>query len=178
MKGLCHKCYRKKYDKLHRTRINKQHREQSYTTTSRRQMSENKKCTLFLGVHVAEQVLSKVFKDIQEMPPCNPGYDFTCNQNKKIDVKSSCARINKLGRRTWGFKINHNTIADYFLCITFDNRNDLNPLHIWLIPGNVLNHSSGITISESRIGKWDKYKLDINKVTACCNTLKDKSTKE
>ena len=173
--GLCQKCYNKEYNKSHRNKINEQHRERAYITTSRKPMDKNKKCTLFLGVHIAENILSKTFKNVKRMPNNTPWYDFICDKGKKIDVKSSCARINKLGRRTWGFRIKNNTVADYFLCLIFDNRNDLNPLHIWLIPGGVFSKYTGVTISESTLQKWKEYELDINTTIQCCNTMKQKS---
>lgn len=134
-------------------------------------LNKNKKCTLFLGVHVAERVLSHVFKDVERMPNCNRGYDFVCNRGKKIDVKSSCRRKNN----AWAFHINKNRIADYFLCIAFDNREDLTPLHVWLIPGEVVNHLISAGISSGTLSKWNDYLLDISKVVTCCDTLRDQS---
>ena len=131
--------------------------------------NENKKCSSFLGVYVAERVLSHVFKHVKIMPYGNPGFDFICNRNKMIDVKSSC--LHKSG--VWMFTIKHNTIADYFLCLAFDNREDLNPLYAWLIPGKKINHLKGASIRPSTIHKWDDYKLDINKVVSCCNVLRN-----
>jgi len=134
-------------------------------------MSENKECSMYLGVHVAERVLSQVFKDVKRMPITNPGYDFICNHGKKIDVKSSC--FGKRGH--WIFVIKHNTTADFFLCLAFDNRKDLTPLHVWLIPGDVVNHLGGASIRQGTLSKWDEYKLDISKVSTCCDTLRNQS---
>lgn len=133
-----------------------------------RPFNENKECTQYLGVHIAERVLSHVFKDVEVMPMHTPGFDFICNRGKRVDVKSSC--VNKAGR--WGFTINHNTTADYFLCLAFDNREDLNPLHAWLLPGAKFNHFSGIGISPSRINKWNEYRLDLTKISTCCDTMR------
>jgi len=132
-------------------------------------MSENKECSLFLGVHVAERVLSNTFKDVTRMRNGNSGYDFICNKGKKIDVKSSCSLNN--GQR-WSFNINHNNIADYFLCIAFDDRDNLNPLYLWLIPSHLISDKSGITISLSTIERWDDCRLDIEKVNNCCTRMK------
>ena len=131
--------------------------------------NENKKCTLFLGVHIAEEVLSQAFKNVQRMPMNNPGYDFICGRGYKIDVKSSC--LHKDGR--WQFNIKRNNIADYFLMLAFDNRQDLNPMYVWLIPGGKLNHLRGTGINPSTIHKWDGYRLDVSKVVACCNILRE-----
>ena len=130
----------------------------------------NKECSLFLGDTVAETVLSKVFKNVVRTPNMYRGFDFWCNNQKKIDVKSSCTRSGKTS--TWAFVIRKNKIADYFLCIAFDNRQDLNPLQLWLIPGNVINHLTAVTFSESTLHKWQEYELPIGKTIACCDTLR------
>lgn len=133
-----------------------------------RPFDENRDCSSFLGVHVAERVLSMVFKDVKRMPMNNPGHDVVCNHGMKIDIKSAC-----LGKRGhWIFVINHNTVADYFLCLAFDNRKNLNPEHIWLIPGRVVCHLQGASIRRGTLSKWDEYKLDISKVISCCDTIK------
>jgi hypothetical protein len=128
----------------------------------------NKDCSSYLGVHVAERVLSKVFKDVEVMPRNHPGYDFICNKGKQIDVKSSC--IHKDG--LWSFYIKHNTTADYFLLLAFDNREDLNPLHAWLLPGDRFSHLARATISKGIIHKWDAYRIDISKISDCCDTMR------
>lgn len=130
--------------------------------------SKNTSSSSYLGIHVAERVLKHVFKNIKIMPTGNPGYDFICNKKMKIDVKSAC--ISK--RNNWGFNINKNITADYFLCIAFDNRKSLTPLHMWLIPGNHINHQLTASIKESTITKWKKYELDISKTLQCCNEIK------
>lgn len=133
-----------------------------------RPFNENKECTQYLGIHVAERVLSHVFKDVQVMPMHNPGYDVICNQGKMIDIKSSCQRKNG----SWAFHIERNTTADFFLCLAFDNREDLNPLHVWLISGNNLNHLTTAAISEDAIHKWDEHRLDISKIYECCDAMR------
>ena len=132
-----------------------------------RPMSKNKECSAYLGVYVAGGVLSHVFKDVQRMPNGNPGFNFICNKGKKISTKSSC--LGKYG--TWMFSTNHNKIADYFLCLAFDSREDLNPLHAWLIPGEKLNHLKLASIRPSTIHKWDEYKLDITKIITRCDVM-------
>jgi len=135
-------------------------------------MGENKACAQYLGVHVAEQVLSKVFKDVKKMPYGNPGYDFICGGGHKIDVKSSCRRHPKKNVDHWMFIFNKNKIAEYFLCLAFDNRQDLNPEHIWLIPAGDVNDKTGMTISETRLKKWNRYEQSIDKVISCCDAMK------
>lgn len=131
-------------------------------------MDKNTACSAYLGVHVAEQVLSKVFKSVERMPHNNTGFDFICNHGKKIDVKSSC----QTKRDTWTFNIGRNIIADFFLCLAFDNRDDLNPLNIWLIPGSEVSHKYSISFKDIGKNKWTKYQLDINKVVTCCDVMR------
>jgi len=125
-------------------------------------MSENKECASYLGVHIAEQMLSEVFKDVKRMPNNHPGYDFICNNDKKIDVKASCLGRGKNGKSDyWDFSIKRNGIPDYFLCIAFDDRENLNPLHLWLIPSEKVKHLSSAFIAVTRLNKWDMYRLEI-----------------
>ena len=132
-------------------------------------MSENKDCSQYLGITVNERLIRHHFKNIKVMPVGYPGYDFICNKNMKIDAKSSC--LNASGR--WIFAINRNTEADYFLCVAYDDREHLNILHVWMIPGKDVNDHQSISIRPSNVHKWDKYIYDIEGFSACCNTMKN-----
>ena len=134
----------------------------------------NRNCSQFLGIHVAERVLSYVFENVKRMPNNNPGFDFICGKGYKIDVKSSVRLVsnNKYSDR-WMFNIKRNKIADYFILLAFDNRDDLNPEYIWLFPANEISDTHGLSIGESTIHKWDEYKINnIDKVINCCDTIK------
>lgn len=139
-----------------------------------RPMSDAKESSVFLGVHIAERVLSAVFGDIKRMPYGNPGYDFICKNGFKIDVKSSCLHPGDHRRGYWKFQIKYNTAADHFLCLAFDNRESLNPLHIWLIPGVIVSGKKTLNISNSTspLKKWKRYERPIDKISACCDTLR------
>lgn len=167
---ICKMCYNARGDKWRKANPDKYHTyiEKNQRKRGQLPMSENKRCGAFLGIHIAERVLRNVFRDVKQMPYGNPGFDFICNRGKKIDVKSSC--IND--RDDWGFNIDRNTIADYFLCIAFDNRESLTPLHLWLLPSNVISHLVVFTVRPSTIQKWDKYRSSIDKVLTCCNVLR------
>lgn len=158
-------------------RRNNIEKQREYWQRSRRNMgvvsmNENRKCSMFLGIHVAEEVLCRLFENVERMPTNNPGYDFVCSNGYLIDSKSSCI-IKDDGIPKWNFHINKNTIADYFILLAFDNRESLTPLHIWMIPGHILNHLIGVGISENTIHKWDEYRLDIYKVVLCCDKMKN-----
>ena len=175
---LCKNCDAKRTKQWRE--MNPERAKASWTCYHRKQgqrpMSENKECAAFLGVYVAERVLSRLFKNIQRMPYGNPGFDFICGKGYRIDVKGVCKR--KTQNKTlndWVFTINHNTTADHFLCLAFDNREDLNPLHVWLIPGSKVNHLKSASISQSTIHKWDAYRLNIAKVAMCCNALRSEA---
>lgn len=133
---------------------------------------ENKNCHAYLGVHIAERVLSKIFKNVVRMKFKNPGYDFICNKGYKIDVKSSTMTKRPDEAPRWQFNIKNNKIADYFLCLAFDNIDDLNPLHLWLIPGNAVNNQKYITVCENTVNGWFQWERPICEVRACCNALK------
>ena len=135
-------------------------------------MKEFKGCSAFLGVHVAEHALSRFFDTIQRMPYNNPGYDFLCGKGYKIDVKSACLSGKEFPG--WSFIIRNNTVADYFLCLAFDNREFLNPLHVWLIPSEIVNHLNHLHIRNSNKGlsRFAEYERPLHKVVACCTEMK------
>ena len=107
------------------------------------------------------------------MPNCNPGYDFICDNNYKIDAKASCRHIRFSRNDSWLFNINKNQVADYFACLAINNCDDLNIEHFWLIPGNIINYKITFTICESKLNNWIKYEQDINRVIKCHNVLNE-----
>jgi len=129
---------------------------------------ENKKCAVYYGVYINERLLKHYFDDVEVMPYGHPGYDFVCNNDKKIDGKSAMTG----DKGHWSFNIRHNTTADYFFCVAYDNRTDLNILHIWILPGNKFNHLGSASISKSTLSRWAEYEQPLDKAIACCNTMK------
>ena len=164
--------YQRNYQQKHREHIRDYHRDRLHRIGHCKPMSENRTCPAFLGVFVAERVLSHVFKDVQRMPFGNPGFDFRCRYGYTIDVKGSCRYHSGKYADQWHFHIRQNKVADYFLCLAFDNRDDLNPEHIWLIPGNEINERKTVGISETTLEKWAQYEQPINKVMSCCNEMR------
>ena len=138
-------------------------------------MKDNRQCSSFLGVHVAERVLSKIFKDVVRMPYGHSGYDIVCNRGKLVDSKASCKRYQQGRYPLWQFNIKKNKIADFFLLLAFDNRESLSPLHLWMIPGAIINDRDSVSISVKNVHKWDAYALPIDKVVSCCNTMRGES---
>lgn len=132
-------------------------------------MSENRECPSWLGVHVNEGLLKMMFNDVVVMPYGTAGYDFVCNNGKKIDGKSSATG----DKGHLSFHINHNTTADYFFCAAYDNRKDLNIIHIWMLPGDKFNHLVCATISLSTVHKWAEYEHPLGKAILCCDSMKN-----
>lgn len=168
----CENMYLTNYRQIRREHMRNNQRAALIRAGQYHPMSENRDCALFLGVCVAERVLANVFKDVMMMPNCNPGYDFICNKDKKIDVKSACRNKSEKWSDSWAFHIGKNAIADYFLLLAFDNRDNLVPEHLWLIPGRDINDHMGTGISESRLDKWAQYEKPIDEVLTCCNVLR------
>jgi hypothetical protein len=130
--------------------------------------TESKGSSQYLGVYVAESVLADVFKSATRCPFGNKGYDFVCGRNYKIDVKSACLS-HKDSWPGWGFAINGNKIADYFLCIAFGDRESLDPQFLLLIPGPEVNHLSALVVRKSNFQKWAKYQLPLEDVKERCS---------
>lgn len=189
--GMCQRCYnRRRYENNRGAMLAASNRYYHDNTDTRREYyrirhqrtyvptgGENRDCGVFLGVHVAERVLSKVFKGVERMPYHNRGFDFICSRGKKIDVKSATYSTRN-GSVRWQFYIRKNTIADFFLCIAFDNRDELTPLHMWLLPGDVVNDKSKASITNTALDKWDEYRIPIDKTVECCNEMKQGGLKQ
>ena len=161
--------YKKKYNQEHKKEIAERRRQ----IAGQISMYENKSCSSYLGVVIGERLCRHLFKDVEVMHYHNPGFDIICNKGKKIDVKTSCITLNRNKYPLWKFKINKNKVPDFFILVAFDNRADLNPLHIWMIPGHEINHLTGVSIRPTTIRKWDKWKRNIEDVQLCCNQMKD-----
>ena len=167
----CHNEYKKKW-RLQNIESVKKNRKINDERNGIIPFYKNKSCGLYLGVHVAERVLSNVFNNVERMTCINPGYDFICNKNKKIDVKSGCIMQRSINSQTRSFDIRHNKIADYFLILAFSNRQELKPMHMWLIPANFINHLKTATISEKTLHKWANFELNIGDTIKCCEIMK------
>jgi len=163
--------YDKRYRESHKEKIAKYKKQYRKSQPGYGSSKTNKESSQYLGVTIAERVLSKIFKNIEVMPINNSGYDFICNSGYKIDVKSATKMKNQ---NTWLFHIRQNQIPDYFLCLAFDNRKNLNPEHIWLIPAEKVNHLISLGISVSKLDKWSQYELTdkLNDIIACCDVLR------
>ena len=164
------------YSKQNNARIAIRVSKRNHITGRNLPMDKNRQCPMFLGIYVAERVLSLVFKNVKRMTINNKGFDFICGRGYKIDVKSACRRARTGHSNSWSFRIGKNKIADYFLCMAFDDRESVNPEHLWLIPGRIVNNQTSIDMTESMLRKWSKYEQPLDNVIQCCNVLKTDTT--
>ena len=121
-------------------------------------MCENKDCSAYLGVYIAERILPLLFENVERMPDGNPGFDFICGNGYKIDVKSSSLHVYKKWEK-WTFKIKQNKIADYFFMVAFNDREKLGVIHIWLIKGDSIIEKT--TRDSEEFVFNEKYAVDI-----------------
>ena len=143
-------------------------------------MKDAKNIGMYLGIVIAERALSHVFEHVVKMPHGNPGYDFICGRGYKVDVKSSClhTKICQDGYQRspkWKFRIHRNKIAQYFVCLGFNDRESLEPLKMWIIPGEAIQHLSELSITNrpETLEKWEKYERPIDKVSSCCIEMRE-----
>lgn len=135
-------------------------------------MNINKQCSSYLGVHIAENLVAHLFKDVTPTEYGFRGYDLICGKGLRIDVKSACLHKDRSFRR-WSFNIKRNTTADYFLLIAFSDRKTLTPRHHWLIPGNVIGHNKTLTIMDTERGlsRFKNYERPLEELIKGFNLL-------
>ena len=135
--------------------------------------NENKLCGLYLGVYIAEQILSNYFNSMEKAPMHTKGYDFICGNGFKIDVKSSSRRLSTIGKKVWQFDLRCNHVADYFLLIAFSEREHPMPLHVWLVPSDLYRDQQKIGISDNikSLNRWKQYERPIAGIIEKCNSF-------
>lgn len=94
-------------------------------------MSENKNCTSYFGIEIAEKYVYTLFEDAIRMPNNNPGFDWICKKGEKVQHAARCLCKSK-DSWVWVFGIKYNNVTDYFILTGWDNRYSLNPLHVWI----------------------------------------------
>lgn len=135
-------------------------------------MSENKECASYLGVYVTERAILPLLPNAKRMPMHHPKYDYLCSKGYKVDIKSGVAHQEARGNLRWKFKIAKNKVADYFLCVAYNNREDLKIAKIWLFPGHFVNNQTMISITTETIDKWKQYEIDSYDVSQCVDKIK------
>lgn len=148
VKSICKVCFRKNAEQRRREKGSEPY-------------SKNMSCPGYLGVHIAEDLVERHAVNMTRMKFGNEGFDFLYKCKYRVDVKSS-VRIhgNRAGSDRWQFHIDRNPVADYFLLLAFDNKDDACLEYVWVIPGSVLRNKRYATIGDSTLSKWDMYKSD------------------
>lgn len=142
-------------------------------------MSENKYCSSYFGIYIAENYIMKTFEDPIPAPPNNPYFDWTCKRGQKIQHKARC-----LGWTGWKFNhIDFNPIADYFILSAWNDRDDLIPLHIWMfhrddiVRGDPfwMRRSLNISDTSKRLKEFEKYEVTdrLEKLNELCKKLQE-----
>ena len=145
----------------------------------------NEDCSAYFG-DFTESLMIQTFEDATRMPYGNPGFDWTCKNGDKIDNKGRCLTYDKRPGRSpkWIFQIDYNNIADWFILSAWDNRDALNPLHIWafhkndIVRGRKFWRREGFTITNipevlKELEKWEVTDR-LYKLKELCNRNKDK----
>lgn len=109
---------------------------------------------------IAKTILPMKFGNIKlDMGYLSP-FDFLMENDIKIDVKSAKFRNNG-----YNFLIDENKIPDYFLLVGFNNDENLNVSHIWLVHrDDIINERKvcnrcSIWISKKELYRFDRYEL-------------------
>jgi hypothetical protein len=171
LRSHCKYCY-STYFKNNKNHIQANKREWTHKTGIHQPLEVATDCGSYLGIYITERVVSHYFDNVTRTPMGTPGHDLICNKGYKIEVKSAC--ISNKNTPGWTFHIRRNIIADYFVCLAFNNRINLSPMHIWIIPKSIASGRSSITITNSKkvLKKWEQYEKPLDKVIACCNSLR------
>ena len=128
--------------------------------SGRNLVSNNRSGVSYMGICVAGDLLRRCYKHVQAVVNNKYAYKFVCDHDKFIDVKSSCLGKNWM----WLFSTRRNTVVDFFICVAFDDRDDPNVMHVWMIPGEKLNPFMSASISPSSVDKWSEYEQDIDEI--------------
>lgn len=148
---------------------NESQREYDYKNGGR-PMSENIECPHYLGSFVNETLLHSLFTDSIRMEYGHPGYDLRCGSGYRIDAKSSV--LHDRGSGIWTFYINKNINTDYFMLVAYDDRVNLNIMHMWIFPSSVLNDKKCFGISVSTVNRWTEWEMPTGQAQATLDLLR------
>ena len=154
--------------------------------TGRRLPKEfNEDCSAHFG-EFTENIMIQTFENAKKMPYGNPGFDWTCKNGDKIDNKGVCLVCIQGKSQRWVFSIKYNNIAEWFILSAWDNRDSLNPLHVWIFhkndifKGKKFWRRDTVTIIDSPKGlmRFKEYEVTdrLDKLKELCNKKKKKKT--
>lgn len=148
-------------------------------------MSKNKDCSAHFGVYIGEKLFERflltIFEHVLITSYNDRGFDFVCKNPRqkfidkhrhfkletdkeyKIQLKVRCLRYRNKNS-WWDFtRIDYNNIPDFFILAGWDNRESLQPIHIWMF------HKDDIIRGEPF---WMRRSLTITdnyKTAKCCH---------
>lgn len=138
----------------------------------------NKDCSRYFGINIAENYVSNTFEDPIRMPNDNPGFDWVCKKGYKIQHKARCLTYREK-RIYWAFDIKYNNIADYFMFSGWDSRSNLEPMYVLMfhkndiVRGDVFWRRENINITnrQNYLIEFRKYELSdkLEKLKVYCN---------
>ena len=104
-----------------------------HETGRQKPMEDAKDCPAHFGVCIGEKYVSQVFEGCKPAPYGTPGYDWEW-KGLKVQHKARCITVREWGWSSlWYFtRLDFNKIADKFVLSGWDDREGLNPLHIWI----------------------------------------------
>ena len=158
-------------------------REWAHNTGKNLPKEENPYCPSHFG-DFTEDLMIKTFEDPIRMPYGNPGYDWTCKRGDKIDSKGRCLIYSKVSNWSgWEFYIDHNNIADWFILSCWDDRDSLNPLHVFAFHKNDIVRGRkfcefvtfSITNTPKKLKELEKFEVTnrLDKLKELCNKDKE-----
>jgi hypothetical protein len=151
-----------------------------HETGRQRPMEDTPDCPEYFGICIGEKYVSQVFEDSKPVPYGTPGYDWEWN-DLKVQHKARC--LNTLGvPRYWRFtRLDYNKIAQKFVISGWDNRNTLNPKHIWIFDKDEImsdglpfwnRHDFKIYDTPEGLAEYAKYE-DVERLNKLKEILKD-----
>jgi len=120
----------------------------------------NEDCPIHFG-EFTENLMIQTFEDPIKMPPNNPGFDWKCRNGDKVDNKGRCLDYdNRSNWSGWIFSIRYNDVADIFILSAWDNRDSLNPLHVWIFHKNdIIRKGNGAYAPKVEFWKRDGFTI-------------------
>lgn len=157
------------------------YREWTHETGRNLPAEDNPDCPRYFG-DFTESLMIQTFEGATKMPSNNPGYDWTCKKGDKIDNKGSCLIYRKGKSPMWQFNIMYNNITDWFILSAWDNRDSLNPLHVWafhkddIVRGRKFWRRDTLAITDISKGlkEFEKYEIThrLDELKELCNMKK------
>lgn len=168
-------------------------------------MEFNESCPSYFGVSFGEELFRRflltIFEHVKKTGYIDKGIDFICKspkyefvdkhlqfkleRDKEYSMQLKVRRLQSvsMGNDNFHFPINYNHIPDYFILVGFNNREDLNPAHIWLIYKDDIirgrkfwrRNSFSVVNVPQHIIEFEKYELkdELEIINKLCNQLKE-----